>query len=56
MEDAPLDSDVVESMDANGIECALRNASLGGCKDALPAMRSSDDHEDGGASGGPCEH
>jgi hypothetical protein len=41
MEDAPLGSGVVESEDAT--KCVLRNASLGSCNDALPAMHSSDD-------------
>jgi hypothetical protein len=48
MEDAPVGSGAVESEDATEIECALRNASIGGCKDALPAFRSTDDDEDEG--------
>jgi hypothetical protein len=48
MEDAPLGSGMAESEDATEIECALRNASIGGCKDALPAFRSTDDDEDEG--------
>jgi hypothetical protein len=46
MEDVPLGSDVAESEDATEVEWALRNASIGGCKDALPALRSSNDDED----------
>jgi hypothetical protein len=48
MEEAPLIAGVAESEDATKIECALRNASIGGCKDALPALRSSNDDEDEG--------
>jgi hypothetical protein len=48
MEDAPMGSGMAESEDATEIECALRNASIGGCKDALPAFRSTDDDEDEG--------
>ena len=48
MEDAPVDSSMGESEDATEIECALRNASIGGCKDTLPAFRSTDDDEDEG--------
>jgi hypothetical protein len=48
MEDALVGSGVAEPEDATKIECALRNASIGGCKDALPALRSSDDDEDEG--------
>jgi hypothetical protein len=48
MEDAPLGSGMAESEDATKIECALRNASIGGCKDALPAFRSTDYNEDEG--------
>jgi hypothetical protein len=48
IEDAPLGSNVAGSEDATEIECALWNASIGGCKDALPALRSSDDNEDEG--------
>ena len=46
IEDAPVGSSAVESEDATKIECALQNASIGGCKDALPAFRSTDDNED----------
>jgi hypothetical protein len=46
MEDAPLGSGMAESEDATEIECVLRNASIGGCKDALLAFRSTDDDED----------
>ena len=46
MEDAQWASDVAESEDATEIECALRNASISGCKDALPAFCSIDDDED----------
>jgi hypothetical protein len=49
IEDAPLGSGVAESEDATEIECALWNASIGGCKDVLPALRSSDDDEDEGS-------
>jgi hypothetical protein len=48
MEEAPLIVGVAESEDATEIECALRNASIGGSKDALPALRSSNDDEDEG--------
>jgi hypothetical protein len=48
MEDAPLGSGMAESEDATEIECDLRNASIGGCKDAVPAFRSTDDDEDEG--------
>jgi hypothetical protein len=48
MEDTPMGSGAVESEDATEIECALRNASIGGCKDALPAFCSTDDDEDEG--------
>jgi hypothetical protein len=48
MEDAPVGSNMAESEDATEIECALRNASIGGCKDALSAFRSTDDDEDEG--------
>jgi hypothetical protein len=48
MEDAPVGSNAAESEDATEIECALRNASIGGCKDALLAFRSTDDDEDEG--------
>jgi hypothetical protein len=48
IEDAPLGSNVAGSEDATEIECALWNASIGGCKDALPALCSSDDDEDEG--------
>jgi hypothetical protein len=46
MEDAPLGSGMAESEDATEIECTLRNASIGGCKDALLAFCSTDDDED----------
>jgi hypothetical protein len=46
MEDAPLGSGLAESVDATEIECALWNASIGGCNDALPTFHSSDDDED----------
>jgi hypothetical protein len=48
MEDAPLGSGVAKFEDATEIECSLRNASIGSCKDALPALHSSDDDEDEG--------
>jgi hypothetical protein len=48
MEDAPLGFGVAEFEDATEIECALRNASIGGCKDALLSLHSSDDNEDEG--------
>ena len=48
MEVAPLSSSMVEFEDATGIEYGLRNASLGDCKDAHPAMHSSNDDEDEG--------
>jgi hypothetical protein len=48
MEDAPLGSSVAESEDVTEIECTLWNASIGGCKDALPALRSSNEDEDEG--------
>jgi hypothetical protein len=48
MEEAPLIAGVAESKDAIEIECALRNASINGCKDALLAFRSFDDDEDEG--------
>jgi hypothetical protein len=48
IEDAPLGSGMAESEDATKIECALPNASIGGCKDVLPVLRSSDDDEDEG--------
>jgi hypothetical protein len=43
MEDALVGSGAAESKDASEIECTLRNASINGCKDALPAFRSTDD-------------
>jgi hypothetical protein len=46
MEDALVGSGVAVSEDATEIECALWNASIGGCKDALLAFRASDDDED----------
>jgi hypothetical protein len=48
MEDAPLGSGMAESEDATKIECTLQNASIDGCKDALPTLHSSDDDEDEG--------
>jgi hypothetical protein len=39
---------MAESKDATEIECALQNASISGCKDALPTFRSTDDDEDEG--------
>jgi hypothetical protein len=48
MEDAPMGSNAAESEDATEIECAICNASIGGCKDALPAFCSTDDDEDEG--------
>jgi hypothetical protein len=36
---------------ATGIESVLRNSSLNGCKDALLALHSSNDNEDGGSHG-----
>jgi hypothetical protein len=48
MEDAPVGSVAVEFEDATEIECALWNALIGGCKDALPAFRSTDNNEDEG--------
>jgi hypothetical protein len=48
MEDAPVGSSAAKSEDATEIEYALRNASIGGCKDTLPAFRSTDDDEDEG--------
>jgi hypothetical protein len=45
MEDVLVGSNTAESEDAAEIECALRNASIGGCKDALPAFRSTNDDE-----------
>ena len=38
IEDAPLGSGAAESKDATEIECVLQNASIGGCKDALPTF------------------
>jgi hypothetical protein len=46
MEEALVGSGVALSEDATEIECALRNASIGGCKDVLPAFCASDDDED----------
>ena len=53
IEDAPHGSSVVQSEDANGIdhEYTLWNTSLGGCKDVLLAMHSSDDDEDDSGHG-----
>ena len=48
MQDAPMGSGVAESEDATEIKCAFWNASIGGCKDALPAFHSIDDDEDEG--------
>ena len=48
MEDAPKGSNVAESEDATEIECALWNASIGGCKDVLPTFYSTNDDEDEG--------
>ena len=45
-----MDSGVGEYENATEIECALWNASIGGCKDALLAFRSIDDNEDEGGS------
>ena len=50
MEDALVGSCSAKSKDATEIEYTLRNASIGGCKDALPAFRSIDDDEDEGGS------
>ena len=46
MEDAPMGSSMVESKDATEIECVLWNASIDGCKDALPTFCSTDNNED----------
>ena len=48
MEDALVGSGMVEFEDATEIECALQIASIGGCKDALPTFRTTDDDEDEG--------
>ena len=48
MEDVPMGSSMGESKDATEIECSLWNASIGGCKDALPRFYSIDDNEDDG--------
>ena len=48
MEDAPMNSNTVESDDATEIECILRNASISGCKDVIATFRSTDDDEDEG--------
>ena len=45
-----MNSGAVESEDANKIEWVLWNASISGCKDALPAFHSTDDNEDEGGS------
>ena len=50
MEDMPMGFSVAESEDATEIECALWNASIGGCKDVLPTFHSNDDDEDEGGS------
>lgn len=49
----PKEPCVVRSEDPIGNESALWNASLDGCKNALPALCSSDDNED---DGGHIEH
>ena len=49
MEDAPVGSRAAEFEDATEIECALWNASISSCKDALLTFRSIDDDEDEGA-------
>jgi hypothetical protein len=53
MEDAPYGSNVAQSEDASGIdhEYVLWNTSFGGCKDALPTLRSYDDDEDDSGHG-----
>jgi hypothetical protein len=51
MEDAPEGFNVALPEYATGIESPLRNTSLGGCKDVLPALRSSYDDEDDGSHG-----
>ena len=43
-----MGSSAAESEDTTKIECALWNASIGGCKDALPAFCSTNDDEDEG--------
>ena len=48
MEDAHGAPDAAGSKDATEIECALQNASISGCKDALPTFRSTNDDEDEG--------
>jgi hypothetical protein len=48
MEDVAEISSVAASDDHVDIEFVLRNANLDGCKDALPALRSSEDDEDNG--------
>jgi hypothetical protein len=48
MDDVPQGSDVARSEDPTGIESALWNASLDGCMDVPPSLRSSDDNEDDG--------
>ena len=48
MQEAPVGSGMAESEDATETECALQNASIGGCKDALLAFHSIDDDEDKG--------
>ena len=55
MEDAPVGSGIGKSEDAIEIECALRNASIGGCKDALLAFRSIDDNENEGGGEDPVD-
>ena len=48
IEVAPLIAGMAESEDATEIECVLWNASIGGCKDVLPALHCSNDNEDEG--------
>ena len=48
MEDVPVGYGIRESKDAIEIECAIWNASIGGCKDAHPTFHSTDDDEDEG--------
>jgi hypothetical protein len=46
MDDAPQGFGMARLEDPMGIESTLWNASLDGCKDSLPTLRSSDDDED----------
>ena len=46
MEDMHGAPSAAGSEDATKIECALRNASISGCKDAFPVFHSTDDDED----------